>query len=254
MANTKSHSVSETGHAKNVGNFKTLFVRAIALPGYNPSSRTLNPANLNEQWSAAQAALSAVSVANAKYKLKVDERAVAFRPIARLVTSLGKALKATDGVTKETTATYLTLARKYRGSRVTAVKASEAAAGAGGDIAVTPEQISVAQLSFDNRVAHFSDIVALLSNIPGYAPNEPELTLAGIAATNSALINANDGVLNAITSLGTQRISRDEALYKPVTGLVDTAYKLKDYIGSKWNATSTGWKSVAKITFSRPLQ
>ena len=245
MANT--NSTSEKGHAKNVANFKTLTTRCTSFPGFNPANSDLQPAALAATFASGDAVIDAVRTANVAYKLRVAERATAFRPISKMITRLGKALKSSPGISAAVRQDYIALSRKYRGSR----KEAKANAPAATPDGLQPEQISVAQLSYDSRVAHFLDIKSFLAALPTYASNEPDLSTAGIAATATALDTANQAVVVAIANLGNERANRNAVLYAPETGLVATGYQLKDYISSKYGGGSPQWKQISQLAFSR---
>ena len=241
-------STSETGHAKNAANFNTMVILATGMAAYAPSNPELNPRSLEDLGRAANDALGRLSQAMADYQLRVDERTVAFEPVSKYITRLGKALKASNGITKENVATFAGLVRKYRGARAAA---QEKTSGTPPNTAA-PELHSVAQLSFDSRVAHLKDIRSLLAALPTYNSSEPDLTLGGLNETVAALDMANTLVINKISAITTGRSERNHILYTPGTGLVDMGYKLKNYISSKFSAGTPEAKSLSGLTFARP--
>lgn len=59
----------------------------------------------------------------------------------------------------------------------------------------------------------------------------------------------NNNAVTAGIRLSNARIARNEMMYKPLTGLVDTAYDIKIYIKSIFGATSPQYKQVSKLKF-----
>jgi hypothetical protein len=73
-------------------------------------------------------------------------------------------------------------------------------------------EISSSQMSFDSRLDNFDKLIKLLSSIPAYAPNEPDLKVEALTALYNDLKAKNMAVINAETPLSTARIARNEVL------------------------------------------
>jgi hypothetical protein len=92
----------------------------------------------------------------------------------------------------------------------------------------------------------------LLAAEPLYAPNENDLKITAITAMINDFKVKNTAVINATTALSNARISRNDILYKKTTGLVDIAKEVKAYVKSAFGATSSQYKQVSKLKFTRP--
>lgn len=108
-----------------------------------------------------------------------------------------------------------TLVRKLQGKRATPKLKDNPA---------TPEDESAkssssSQLCFDNRVDFMDKLIQLLAGLPGYKPNEPELTAEGLTNVLANMKAANTAVINSETPLTNARIKRNGELYNPETGL-----------------------------------
>ncbi len=242
-------STSETGHAKNVANFEKLVAETSAFGNaFNPSKAALKLAELNAQLATARAAVAAVNSAEPAYKNAVSARDAAFAPLGKLITRINNALKASDTTIQEDESA-LTLVRKLQGRRATAKKTEDekkAAAAEGKEIV----EISSSQMSFDSRLDNFDKLIKLLSSIPAYTPNEPDLKVEALTALYNDLKAKNMAVINAETPLSTARIARNEVLYKQNTGIVDISVDVKNYVKSVFGATSPQYKLISNLKFT----
>lgn len=92
-------------------------------------------------------------------------------------------------------------------------------------------------------------LIALLETIPEYSPNEEDLKVESLKALQGELKAKNMDVLTATIQLGNARITRNDILYKPSSGLVDTANDIKLYIKSVFGASSPQFKQISKLSF-----
>lgn len=243
MANT-----SEIGHAKNAANFDELTSFAMGHgTAYNPSKVSIKIPALQALSASAKGAISAVNAAEPAYKNAVAAREAAFTPLNKLITRVMNALKATD-TTVAIDNSAKTLARKIQGARAKAKKTEEekkVLAAEGKEVV----EISSSQMSYDSRLDNFDKLLMLLASITLYTPNEEDLKVTALTTLYNDLKAKNTAVLTATTPLSNARIVRNEILYKPDTGLVDTALAVKTYIKSLYGATSPQYKQVSKLEF-----
>ncbi|MDD3859910.1 MAG: hypothetical protein PHW83_06910 [Bacteroidales bacterium] len=241
-------STSETGHAKNVANFDDLisFVTGYGT-AYNPSKITIKLTALQTLSTSAKTAINTVNAALPAYSNAVAAREAAFEPLSKLITRVNNALKATD-TTEQVDESAKTLVRKIQGSRATAKKTEEEIATAKAEGKETKE-ISSSQMSYDSRLDNFDKLIKLLTSVTLYAPNEADLKVTALTTLYNDLKTKNTAVVIATTPLSNARISRNDILYKPNTGLVDIALDTKTYIKSLYGATSPQYKQVSKLEF-----
>ena len=245
-------ATSETGHAKNVANFETLnsFCTGYGA-SYNPSKTSIKLTALTALYTSAQNSLRTVNTAFAVWSKATDAREIIFDPLNKLTTRIMNALKA-SGVPKQTVDGAETFARKIQGRRASpkdAAPAPDPAAPAED----TSTNISVSQMSFDNRVSNMGKLVELLTGEPSYTPNETELTTASLTTLLANMTSSNTAVKDAYTPLSNARIDRDKILYKDETGLVDIAGSVKVYVKSAFGALSPQYKQISSLKFVKIL-
>ena len=239
-------STSEVGHAKNVANFQDLieFVTAYGAT-YSPSKSSLKIAALNAQHAAAAASLNNVISKNTEYNNRVNERMIAFSILKPLSTRLLNALEATDA-SDETIKDAKTFNRKMQGKKTSS-----------GQTPTDPNQpapttMSTSQQSYDQLIQHLAGLNAVLAAEPSYTPNENDLKVSTIDAKIADLTAKNTAVANAYATISNTRIERNEILYSPQEGLVETAGEVKKYVKSVFGATSPQFAQVKGIKFSNP--
>ena len=241
-------SISETGHANNVANLESLILSATAFgTSYNPSKESLKLSSLQTLLSASKDSLNATNIAQSAYSNAVSARESAFEPFSKLITRVNNALKASD-TTVQVDESAQTIVRKLQGRRASAKITDEekkALEAEGKEV----NQISASQMGYDNRLENFYKLIMLLKSIPQYNPNEVELKVATLTALYEDLKLKNTAVVDATTPLSNARIARNDAMYKPLTGLVDCAYDAKMYIKSVFGPSSPQYKQVSKLEF-----
>jgi hypothetical protein len=109
-------------------------------------------------------------------------------------------------------------------------------------------------MSYDSRLENLDKLIALLTSVELYNPNEEELKVTSLTALYNDLKAKNTDVVTATIQLSNARISRNDVLYKPLTGLVDIAFDTKIYIKSVFGASSPQFKQVSKLNFITPKQ
>ncbi|PIX13311.1 MAG: hypothetical protein COZ74_06940, partial [Flavobacteriaceae bacterium CG_4_8_14_3_um_filter_31_8] len=105
--------------------------------------------------------------------------------------------------------------------------------------------------SFDQLIQHLAGLAAVLAAEPSYTPNETELQIATVQAKIAELTEKNTAVSTAYTNVSNARIARNEILYNPTTGLVETAKDVKNYIKAIFGASSPQFGQVKGISFKK---
>ena len=242
-------SISETGHANNVANLESLITSATAFgTSYNPSKDSIKLPTLKSLLSTSKESLNAVNIAQSAYSNAVAAREAAFEPFSKLITRVNNALKASD-TTVQVDESAQTIVRKLQGKRASAKLTDEekkALEAEGKEV----NQISAAQLSYDSKLENLDKLIMLLTSVPLYSPNEEDLKVESLKTLYDGFKTLNNDVLTATIQLSNARISRNDILYKPLTGLVDIAFDAKVYIKSVFGATSPQFKQVSKLNFT----
>ena len=244
-------TTTETGHANNVANFESLITSATAFgTSYNPSKASIKLTALQIILANSKESLNSLNISQSAYSNAVAARESAFEPFSKLVTRVNNSLKASD-TTVQVDESAQTIVRKLQGKRAIAKLTDEekkALEAEGKEV----NQISAAQLSYDSKLENFDKLIMLLASIPDYNPNEEDLKVESLKTLHSGLKAKNNDVLTTGIQLSNARISRNDILYKPLTGLVDIASDTKTYIKSVFGATSPQYKQVSKLNFITP--
>lgn len=233
----------ETGHTKNVANFKEL-VNLINSYGdsYNPVRASLKIPHLNTIATNAQISLTTVSVKNTQYNNAINNRFIAFENLKKLSTRLVNALAVSDAP-KQMIDDAKGFNRKLQGRRASAVVKQVS------ENEPAPVTISASQQSYDLQIQHFRDLITVLESEESYNPNESELKIDALTTKQNELLERNNDVSIAHALISNARIARNKTLYEDNNGLVDTALEIKKYIKSVYGANSPQFKQVNAIKF-----
>jgi hypothetical protein len=241
-------STSETGHAKNVANFEDLisFCNGYG-SSYNPSKAILQIGNLTTLHTNAQISIGKVTSAKNAFVVATNDRQTAFDPLRKLCTRIVNALDATDA-TDKLVKDAKTINNKIQGKRadIKANKPKTADSEAAED-----KTISVSQQSYDALIDNFAKLIDLVGTEPTYIPNETDLQISTLQTNLGNLKTTNTAVVNAYTNYSNARITRNNILYAPTSGLVDIALEVKKYVKSVFGATSPQFKQVSKLEFKK---
>ena len=239
---------SETGHAVNVANFESLisFVKGYGA-AYNPTKTSIKIEALEAILVNAKHTLVNIDDLMPAYTNAVSARKDAFASLSQIITRVNNAIRSTD-TTELVDESVKTLVRKLKGTRASTKISDEVKAALEAE-GKEVNQISASQMSFDNRVENFYKLIMLLKSIPQYNPNEEDLKIVTLTALHENLSAKNTAVINSYTTLSNARIARNDIMYKPLTGLVDTAFDAKVYIKSVFGASSPQYKQVSKLQF-----
>lgn len=241
-------STPETGHSKNVANFESLisYVKGYG-ETYNPSKASIKVPALELILSKSKQAIVDIDTAQPAYTNAVSAREFAFAPLSKLITRVNNAIKATD-TTDLVDESVKTIVRKLQGTRASA-KISEEDKKLLAEDGKEVNQISASQMGYDNRLENLYKLIMLLNTIPEYNPNEEDLKISTLTALYEDLKTKNTAVVETTTPLSNARITRNEVMYKPLSGLVDIAFDTKVYIKSVFGPSSPQYKQVSKLEF-----
>ena len=239
---------SETGHAKNVANFSTLITVVNGYgASYNPSKQSITSVALASVAIDAGNVMKQYNGALGQDNIATAARKVAFNPLSKLATRILNALRSSD-TTGQIIDAAESLIRKIQGKRATPKKTAEEKAALLAEGTVVKE-VSSSKMSFDNRLDSFDKLIQLLSGVAQYAPNEEDLKITTLTNYYNTLKAANATATETETQLDNARISRNKILYKPGTGLVDTASAIKAYVKSVFGVGSSQDKQISGIAF-----
>jgi hypothetical protein len=235
----------ETGHAKNVANFKTLIDKLNHFgTTYNPPKDTLKIPHLNTIVIKARAELANVIDKNSDFNVAIANRALAFKDLQPLSTRLVNTLKITDA-SPQRIDDAKGFIRKLQGKRASKIVEHT------DPNTPAPKTISASQQSYDQQVQHFMGLIAVLRSEASYKPNENELKIEALVAKQNELTQKNDAVSVAHSSISNARNERNQTFYANNNGLVDIAMEVKDYVKAAYGAKSVQFKEISGIRFKK---
>lgn len=234
-------STSETGHAKNIANFKLLNERNAGFGAkYNPSNKLLTLANMQKQHTDCNALQGDVNTQKGIYEPAQNARTDEFADVQKLARRMRTAAK-TCGASKGFYIDVNKIVTKLVGERAGKPKVT----------AEDPSGNSVSQQSYDNIVNNFDALAKMLAGEAKYAPNEADLTVAAATAKQAALDATNNAVKSSAVPYNNAVIARNKALYTEDTGLCDVALNSKDYVKQAFTYSSPEFKSISSIAFRK---
>ncbi len=239
---------NDGGHDKNVVNFESMTTIITGYGAvYNPSNKKIQLSSLAEKAVAARTTIGQVNDFSAKNSDAIALRDRAFEPLKKLSTRILNAVKASD-VPQQVIDNAITQNRRMQGQRASARLSEEekqklAASG------TVVNQVSSAQLSYDNQIDTFDKQLKVLATIPSYTPNETELQLPTLTALYNDLLQKNRDVVAKTAELSTARLNRNKTLYDPETGIVALALDSKNYVKSLFGAGSPEYRQISGVKF-----
>lgn len=238
---------SETGNIKNVTSFSMLETKCGNYGvKYNPPNPMIKMSAITNKLSESRAGQDLVDNILEDYQKSSNHRYYIFKDVPALAARIVSSLIA-SGATEETVKDAQYLLRKLQGRR--AVKIETPPAATEGEEVKTPKTISASQRSVDNQEGFFSRLVILVSKDPFYSPNEGDLKVDNLLLLIAAMEGSNKEVIEAEEKLADARKNRDYILYHPVTGLVNLAKLVKEYVKSLFGSASREYKEMNSIYF-----
>lgn len=244
-------SNSETGHAKNVANFKEL-ITIVKSYGqqYQPTAANLKVPMLEAQAELGELSLNKLKEAETLAKQANAALKASFLTLNTFCSQLISLLNS-SGAKASSVDEARAVQKRITGANSKKKKAEN------GD--VIPEDAkssrSVSRQSYDSRLDDFEKLVMILQNIPEYQPNEEAFkvtTLQRMILSMKELIENNDEK-DVMRSQAMNE--RNKVLYTPETGVVDTALKVKSYIKAIFGGIkSNEYKAVSKIKIAGKLE
>jgi hypothetical protein len=239
-------SISETGHAVNIANFKKIIDRCTEfLTNYNPPNADITVANMTAKWTAVDTLHNDYLAGLDDTKLPINDREILFEQLDRTVVrtrNLYECTKASSQSKKDAKG----FVRKIVGSNVKIPKLEN-------DVP-DPNYVSNSQQSYVKKVDNLSQLVNLYKTDANYIPNETDLTIASLDTLLANLRAANLNVGQLVSHAITLRTDRNHGLYDVDTGVIDISLACKKYVMSLYGAKSPEAKSVTGIYLKRIMK
>jgi len=244
MKTPTKKSLSETGHAKNVANFQSLISFCSGFGAvYNPSKESLKIPQLQSLLENAQDTMNTTITQRTAFNKATNSRRNAFADLKTLSTKITNAF-AVSGTEQLEIVNMKSMNKKLQGT--TSKKASASAEDSQPDTAKT---ISTSQQSYDKMVEHFSSIIEILIQNPSYSPNEKDLKVTALQDKLSDMQTKNRELIETYTQYSNAMLQRNQILYDPLSGLVQTSKEIKQYVKSIFGASSPQYRQINGIEF-----
>lgn len=240
-------SQTETGHAKNLANFKEL-ITVIKTFGtqYQPMADALKIPNLETQATQVDQALAQLKQAETFAKKATATLQEQFKPLNTLSSQIMGLLKG-SGAKKSSIDEAWAIHKIITGSNNKKKKKDAAEA----TDAVVKATRSQSRQSYDSKLDNWNKLITVLQNIPEYKPNEDVFKIINLQAKAQAMQQAiQDNDLKE--QMRSQAMNlRNTLLYTTEIGLVDVGLKVKEYIKAIFGGVkSPQFKAVSKIKFN----
>ena len=238
-------STSETGHAKNIANFQDLisFCQGYGAT-YNPTKESLKIPQLQALYQLAQDKLNATKTQKTNFDNATNERRNSFANLIPLVTKIINAYPV-SGADALAIADAKTANKKSQGTSSKKSTTEET----NPENTPTTNSISTSQQSYDRLIDHFANLIQVVEQNTNYTPNETELQVATLQTKLTELQTKNTNLINAYTGYSNAMIERNQTLYNPLTGLVQTSKEVKQYVKSVFGSNSPQYKQVSSLEF-----
>lgn len=237
--------MSEQGHVKNVANFGRYISYIIGYGAdYNPSIQLIELVELQAKQTDFQAAIDSVTPKSAAETLAVNERQVGHDDLQKLTPRL---LAAADASTADQlfSSDVRSIVRKLQGRRTTPKIKDDPNT----PVDESKQSVSASQMSYDNQIGFFSELIDLLKANADYKPNETELKTVSLEARLADLQAKNQAVVTATAQAKTARNARDAMLYNHPQGVKELADLIKKYVKSLYGAGSPQLKQLQALKF-----
>ena len=236
--------MSETGHAKNVANFKELItvVKSFGTQ-YQPMANALKVSALEKQVGEVEAVLNRLKDAETMEKQAIAVLQGEFKTLGTLSSQL-MGLLISSGAKASSVEEARAVQKIISGSSSKKKKTTEGAKADG----QTKETRSTTRQSYDSRLDNFVKLTTILQNVPEYKPNEEGFQIDVLQKKAKEMAQAIEN--SDAKEIARRQVmhERNELLYTPETGLVATAGKIKEYIKAVFGGVkSTQYKTVGKI-------
>ena len=238
-----SHSTQETGHTKNVENFKDLYaICKTNTPPYNPTLQKITLTNLEGIRIKAEEAHAKVFETHAPIITLINQRQELFQRMPKLSTRVIQALEA---VTEDKR--IVADARRYINKIHGKFPKTQTDDNQEGQ--ETREPTSNSQRSYDKLQEHFNSLILLLENVPEYNVNEQDLTIDALKAYLDEIEQIEKKVIILNGPYNKALNDRDKVFYEFPDSLVPVAKTVKTYLKSLFGIKSLEYREASRIEF-----
>lgn len=240
--------MAETGHAKNLENFKKDRDFAVSWgAAYTPSNPLLRVSNLNAIIAASETSSDTVQTARTPFRAATAAAEDSFAAVNERMTRVRQTLKA-SGARASTLADADTYFRKIKGKRASKAVVDNPATPA---IDESDASHSASQMSRAQRIESLEALILLLEAETLYNPNEADLTTAALNALLDDLRAKTDAVQSAFVPYSNALAARDQIYYADATSLVAVASLFRAYVQAAFGRNSSQWAQIKDQEFRK---
>lgn len=237
-----NHSTSEVGHAKNVAQLSVMIDALELLELYNPINPKITIIDLRKKYTEYDDLIGIVNQKESINNDVINQRQYAYKDLGPYTTRLYNSASVISEDPK-LMEDMRTVVNKIQGE-LAMPQTNEDEEGQ-----EIKEPRSSSQQSFDYLAANFKKLVEYLERIPGYLPNEEDLTIPVVKAYLADLIMHNKNASKSLKALQKARLNRDKALYNEEEGLYYRQLTVKKYVRSVYGADSPESEQISGIEF-----
>ncbi|MDR1563187.1 MAG: hypothetical protein LBS54_08955 [Dysgonamonadaceae bacterium] len=239
---TKSRS--EAGTNTYVGNLDILIDKcSIFGPVFNPQNQDLQIESLKELSAHVKHSINDVDYLLAQAVFAEGNRQERFAQLLPTVTRV-LAVAISLRLAEAALIHIREIVRKIRGTRAKPILPTPPLEGE------EPKKYnSVSQRSFREQIEHLNQLILIVSAQPLYKPAEQDLSVDSLIKLKNEMGVVHDAATRVADELEEARIERDKLLYTPVTGMMDTALAVKEYVKAIFGAASPEYKDIKHLKF-----
>lgn len=239
--------MSEVGHARNIQNFQSLISFVTGYGGvYKPSNPQIELASLTAALALANTAMDNVTSTLGTNKTAINTRQNVYDPL-RVTVARSVNYYASTGAAENSIDDAKSLKRKIDGKRASALPV---------DDPNTPQNEALnvhssAQTSYTQRVEHLDNMIAIYQGDPLCAPNEADLTIAGLQTLSTNMKNSTQAVIDSYTNISNARLERTDTMYDGPTCLYNLQKMVKAYVKGLFGPSSAEYKQLSGLKFTK---
>ncbi len=237
-------SSTETGHAKNLANFKELITILKSFgTQYNPMLDTLQISSLETVAQKVEAVFDKLKEAETMAKQATATLQAEFKTLNTLTSQL-MGLLISSGAKESSINEARSIQKRITGGNIKTKKVDATSE--------TPTEVkatrSNARLSYDSRLDDFAKFVMVLQNVAEYKPNEVAFKPATLQEKIQVMKKAIEDNDNGDIKRSQFANERNTLLYTEDTGITSLAQKAKEYVKAVFGGVkSTQYKALTKI-------
>lgn len=239
------HSTEETGHAKNLANFKRLIAFCERnTPPYNPILEKNTLIFLKKLNIKAKNVHREVLTTNGPIIVLINSRQKLYQPMEPLSTRVLQALEAATS-DKKIVADGRRYINKIHGKFSTPETKDDQEGQETGPV------VSNSQQSYDMLRDHWEKLVVLCESEPRYIPNEQDLTAQTLRDYLDQLVAVEDQITQLSGPYNAALNERDLVFYETDESLIPVANSVKTYLKSLFGIKSMLYDEASQLKFKK---